>query len=99
MIYDMIKSLIPYKSCQKYRCDSEFTLVNNYLNKMVYLNATASDVFLLCNGRNSIEEICKKMLCDYDVSYDIIKNDIVKIIRDLQWNNIIRLSRTKKVED
>ena len=72
---------------------------HNYLNKMVYLNATASDVFLLCNGRNSIEEICKKMLCDYDVSYDIIKNDIVKIIRDLQWNNIIRLSRTKKVED
>lgn len=69
MIYDMIKSLIPYKSCQKYRCDSEFTLVDNYLNKMVYLNATASDVFLLCNGRNSIEEICKKMLCDYDVSY------------------------------
>ena len=39
------------------------------------------------------------MLCDYDISYDIIKNDIVKIIRDLQWNNIIRLSRTKKVED
>lgn len=99
MIYDMIKSLIPYKSCQKYRCDSEFTLVDNYLNKMVYLNATASDVFLLCNGRNSIEEICKKMLCDYDINYDIIKNDIVKIIRDLQWNNIIRLSRTKKVED
>lgn len=60
MIYDMIKSLIPYKSCQKYRCDSEFTLVDNYLNKMVYLNATASDVFFYVMEETQLKRYAKK---------------------------------------
>lgn len=91
MIYEKMKSLIPCKSCQKYRCDNEFTIVNNFQNKMVYLNSTASTIFLLCNGKNSIDDICRYMLSEYDVSSDVIQKDIVKIIRDLQWDRIIKL--------
>lgn len=93
MIFEKMKSLIPYKSCQKYRCDNVFTIVNNFSNKMVYLNSTASTVFLLCNGENSIDDICNYMLGEYDVSIDVIQKDIVRVIRDLQWNRIIRLSK------
>lgn len=92
MMFDKIKSLIPRKSCQKFRCDSVFTIVSNNSNKTVYLNSTASDIFLLCDGKKSIEDICNQMLSEYDVDTETLQKDIVKIVRDLQWNRLIKLS-------
>ncbi len=50
MMFEKMKSLIPKKFCQKFRKDSEFILVINYANKMIYLNFTAGDIFILCDG-------------------------------------------------
>ena len=58
MVFEKMKTLIPHKSCQKFRCDSEFTIVKNFANKTVYLNSTASDIFMLCEGKKSIDDIC-----------------------------------------
>lgn len=99
MMFEKMKSLIPHKYCQKYRCDSEFTIVNNFSNKIVYLNSTASDIFMLCDGKKSIDDICNQILSEYDVSREILQRDIVKIIRDLQWNKVIKLSRSNLNKD
>lgn len=95
-MFEKMKSLIPYKSCQKFRHDSEFVIISNYANKITYLNSTAGDIFMLCDGKSTINDICNHMLSEYQVSPEIIQNDIVKIIRDLQWNKLIKLSKEKQ---
>lgn len=51
---------------------------------------------MLCDGKRTINDICNHMLSEYQVSPEIIQNDIVKIIRDLQWNKLIKLSKEKQ---
>ena len=99
MVFEKMKTLIPHKSCQKFRCDSEFTIVKNFANKTVYLNSTASDIFMLCDGKKSIDDICNQMLSEYDITREIIQRDIVKVIRDLQWNRVIKLSRKDDIDE
>ena len=90
--FDKIRNLIPRKCCQKFRKDSEFVIVTNYANKMFFLNPTSSEIFLLCNGENSIGEIREKMLSIYDVSVERLESDLTRAIRDFQWNDIIELA-------
>ena len=93
IIFNEMQSLIPRRSCQKFRVDSDFVIVTNYTNKMIYLNGTASEIFLLCDGKRSINDICNKMLSEYDVEPKTMRHDLIKIIRDFQWTRIIKLLR------
>lgn len=95
-LYSKFEHMFPYRCCQKYRIDSEFTIVTNYSNKMLYLNETAGNIFLLCNGKRTVQEICSQLMSEYEISQDVIQDDLIKIIRDLQWNKIIKLSQTIK---
>lgn len=95
-LYSKFDTLFPNKCCQKYRVDSEFTIVTNFSNKMVYLNETAGYVFCMCNGKLSIQDIFDRIISEYDVSPDVLQSDLLTIIRDLQWNKIIKLSKVSK---
>ena len=95
-LYSKFEYLFPYRCCQKYRIDSEFTIVTNYSNKMLYLNETAGNIFLLCNGKRTVQEICSQLMSEYEISQDVIQDDLIKIIRDLQLNKVIKLSQTIK---
>lgn len=94
-VYDKLKELIPIKKCQKFRKDKEFTIVTNLSNEFFYLNETASFIFLLCDGLNSIEVIQKSIQKEYEAESQIIKTDIVRVIRDLQWKGIIGLKKSE----
>ena len=96
ILFDEICKLIPNKCCRKYRVNGEFVIVTNCENNMLFLNSTASDVYLLCNGQSSIYEIYTSLASEYDVDPDHLKADLIKIIRDFQWNKIIELSRKKR---
>jgi hypothetical protein len=45
----------------------------------------------LCDGKRSIDEIINDMLMIYDISKEEIENDVVPMVRDMQWNNILNL--------
>ena len=89
--YQYMKMLIPEKCCQKYRVDSECVVVTNLENKMVFLNSTAGDIFMHCDGKSTIQEIAEAVLQEYEVEEKKIQEDIVTAIRDFQWNEIIAL--------
>lgn len=93
MMWNYFSELVPIKKCQKFRRDSEFTIVTNMSNKFLYLNNTAADFFELCNGKNTVDDILCYLLKKYDVDSTILKNDIITIIRDFQWNHILGLSK------
>ena len=77
-VFQELSTLIPFHSCEKFRKDSEFLIVTNSDNQMLYLNEVAGEIFMLCNNQNTIEDIFKTLLLEYDVEYQVLKKDIVQ---------------------
>ena len=92
-VYESLNSLIPRKDCQKYRNDGEFIVVSNTANKILFLNQTAKEIFILCDGANSIRDIVEKLSTIYNVDINQLQKDVVRTIRDFQWNNLITLAK------
>lgn len=93
IIFEKMCGLIPFKTCIKERENEEFLIVSNSKLDIVYLNETSKDFYNLCNGSYNISQICDKMLAVYDISSDILEDDIVALVRDMQWNNLINLKK------
>jgi hypothetical protein len=91
MIYDHIKNLKPFSIAKKVRPEGNFLIAMSDDINIYYLNSVAADIYSLCNGDRSIENIFDHMLNEYDVQSEMLKSDIVRLIRDLQWNKIIGL--------
>lgn len=83
--------LIPFKTCVKYKENDDLLIVSTENSDILYLNETSKDFYLFCDGQSNIDEITDKMVRIYDISKNEIKNDIVSMIRDMQWNNILNL--------
>jgi hypothetical protein len=91
MEYSLLHTLKPYSIALKTRLDNNFLVAMSEDLEICYLNEVAYEFFKLSDGKNSIEKIIEILLEEYEVSYDILYSDIMKIVRDLQWNKIIRL--------
>ena len=59
--------------------------------EVFYLNDTAKDFILLCDGKRTVEDILVKMAEIYAVDEKILQIDIIDLIRDLQWKKILIL--------
>lgn len=96
IIYNALKKLYPLASCKKIRREGDIIITLNDDLEINYLNETSA--FFLENsiGKNTIESIVQSMLTIYDVDRAILENDIVSLLRDLQWKKLIRLSKTPK---
>ena len=90
-IYDKISHLIPFKTCIKYKENENLLIVSNTNSDVLYLNETSKDFYLLCNDERTIDEITDAMLEIYEISKDEIIDDIISMVRDMQWNNILNL--------
>lgn len=94
--YDLIKKYIPSISCRKKRADSNFLIVMNNNGEVFYLNSTASYIYNLFDNQKSISDIfyCLKNKFDANTFEDelIIKKDLIDLIRNFQWQEIIKLS-------
>lgn len=90
-IYEKMKRLIPIKNTQKYRDDGEFLIIMSHGHSIRYLNEVAKDFYLLSDGNRKVEDIVEIMLDEYEVPRDILENDILELIRNLQWNKLILL--------
>jgi hypothetical protein len=96
--YEIIKNLIPIRQELRFREEDGVGIVNSHKNiKLVFLNHTALIIFKLIDSYKNIDEICKCFIDQVDVNIDIIQYDIVDIIRNLQWHDIIRLKDNSNV--
>lgn len=91
VVYDMVKSFYPIRQCMKLRQDGEFWIVANYNQDIFYLNETAAEFYEACTGENRIMDCFNLMKQQYDISEDELKRDVMELVRNLQWQDIIRL--------
>lgn len=89
--YELIRHYIPIQTARKTKENGEFLIVSNSFGTIYYLNNVAHDIWDYINGENSIEDIFVKVISIYDISEDYLKYDIMELIRNLQWNKLIKL--------
>lgn len=90
--FNKMKNLIPFKKNLKTRANGDFLIVMNAQNSLFYLNATAWFVYENCQSNNTVEDIFKLLIKEFDIPVDMeeeVKSDIINIIRDFQWQKII----------
>lgn len=58
-------------------------------NGIITFNQVGAVVFDMLDGTNSVEDIVSRISEDYGVSYDIVKNDVEKLIEKMKNHNLI----------
>lgn len=96
IIYDAVKDLIPYSKAIKSRQDGDFLILVNSICDYQFLNETAKDIYLQCDGNKTIDDILLYLVNSYDADIEILKSDLISIIRDLQCNDLLGVKRKYK---
>lgn len=89
--YNMLENFIPVRNALKVREDGNFLIAANHEKEIFYLNSTAREFWEFIDGNINIDSICEKFLCEYDINRESLENDLVNLLRDLQWKKLIRL--------
>ncbi len=88
----LIKELVPARMHLKARTDSEFLIISTKDLNIYYLNETARDFYELIDGASTINEIINKLIQIYEIDYATLEKDVVHLVRDLQWKQLIVLT-------
>ena len=91
MIFEWLKEKIPHCSYVKKRMNGNIMIICSDSLTIYYLNETAALFIELSNGKTNVEEIKQQFLQRYNVEEKELENDIVDVIRDLQWKKILIL--------
>ena len=91
MIYSWLKNKIPHISFIKKRKDGDMLIICSDDLSLYYFNKTAAFFIENVDNSNTIDDIKKMYLEKFDVSNVEIENDLVEIVRDLQWKQILVL--------
>lgn len=94
LVFEKIKDLKPEQFYLKKRNETNFLIVSSPKSIIYYLGDLSREIYLECQGNNTIFEIYNKILNEYDVSEEVLQEDIVELIRDFQWKNIIVLNES-----
>ena len=92
-MYELWRNLVPTKNVLKEQLNGDFLIVSSPALEIFYLNDTAREVFSLMDGCSSINQIIDRLMTIYDVDRSVLQNDIIDVIRDLQWKNLVSLRR------
>jgi hypothetical protein len=98
MVYEKLSVYYPVQTCIKKRKNGDFLIVMNDKEDIFYLNDVAQFVYEHCTGDMSIEGIRQMIFSEYEhetTDDGAITEDLVNIIRDFQWQNIIELRRLR----
>ena len=101
MLYSFFENLVPKKICVKQRCDGQFIIAMNAKNELHYLNDTAAFIFEKIDGKTSINEILNAVYGEYEIMENDksrVIEDMISIIRDFQWQNLIKLTEVHEDE-
>lgn len=91
-MFKFFSELYPTAKYKKLRREDGILIISNENLELVYLNETAAEFFIHCDGKTRVVDIFKIMLEEFDVDEITLKNDLCFLIRDMQWKNIISIS-------
>lgn len=70
--------------------DGEISLYDPGNESVTILNGTASDVWMLCDGEHSAEEIVSLLASSYDVDADQIRDAVTRAIDEFVESGLLR---------
>lgn len=73
----------------KCKIEDNIMLVVNEEFSLFFLNETAKEFLLRCDGLTSFKEITRQLLGIYEVEEECLVNDLVDVIQDLQKKRLI----------
>jgi hypothetical protein len=76
-------------SCHMEELDDEVLLYNPANNKTLYINKSASVIWQLCNGEQSVEEIIKMIVDAYPDNKVDMRQDILDTLNNLSDNDAV----------
>ena len=91
MIFKWLENKIPRCSFVKRRMNDNVLIICADSLTIYYLNSTAALFIDLADGTTTVGDIKRKFLSRYDVDERELENDLVDMIRDLQWKKILTL--------
>ena len=78
-----------------YRDIEREAVVLNLDNGFYYsLNQLGTEIWEMCDGTSSIEEMIQCVCDDYEVTYDQAKNDILELVDDLIREGLVTVDET-----
>ena len=69
--------------------DDEVLLYNPSNNKTLYINKSASIIWQLCNGEQSVEEIIQLIQEAYPGNSDELQDDVLDTLNTLKQNDAV----------
>ncbi|MBO4698405.1 PqqD family protein [bacterium] len=95
MVFEKLSPLFPIQTCLKKRENGEFLIVMSKKANIFYLNEVAHFIYENCDGTQTIGDIRRKILSEYEgTTESAVTEDLVNMIRDFQWQNIIELRKS-----
>ena len=79
-------------SCRMEELDDEVLLYNPANNKTLYINKSASIIWQLCNGEQSVAEIIKMIQDAYPGNEEELQKDIMATMKELADNEAVTIS-------
>jgi hypothetical protein len=73
----------------------ELLLYDSAGQKVHVLNATVREIYLNCDGRNSVEELVQKLMAEFTVDSVTAKRDTVAVLQQLIDLEIVCLNGTE----
>ena len=93
--YELLKNCIPVLSCRKFRDNGDLLIVMNEEREIFYLNDTAKMIYMYFDGKHKISDVLDMMKSEFEAENEsdenILQSDLVTIIRDFQWQKVIKL--------
>ena len=80
------------ESCRMEELDDEVLLYNPANNKTLYINKSASIIWQLCNGEQSVAEIIKMIQDAYPGNDEELQKDIMATMKELADNEAVTIS-------
>jgi len=90
-LWEHLKLKKPVSIAIKTRQNESFLVVAASNMEICFLNETAGFILGLCDESHTVENISDELMEQYDVSRDELTDDLVKVIRYMQWKRIIKL--------
>lgn len=94
-LFEILKNEVPRRIDLKARREGDIAVVMNGDGVLEFLNRSASDLFGLVDGVRTVGELLELLMVEYDVDEEVLKNDLIDVIREMQWRRIIRLDRVR----
>lgn len=91
MIYRWLKDKCPIKTIMKERKNGDILIVCGSTLEMYYLNKVAAIVLEEMDGKHTIDDIKHILLERFDVEDKMLEQDLIDVIRDLQWKRLAQL--------